>query len=65
MSERVDDHLYEVHLAETDKATSPWQHAGNFESLEAARVHAVHLVTDTTARVARIMHVVEYYSKPD
>jgi hypothetical protein len=65
MSDRVDDHLYEVHTADTDTDPIAWQHAGNFDELEEARVHAVSLITDTAIRLARVMHVVEYYSKPE
>jgi hypothetical protein len=61
MNGPLDDHLYEVHVIDGDGG--PWRHAGNFETLEDARVEAVHLVTETDVRSARVMHVVEYYEK--
>lgn len=61
MSVPLDDHLYEVHVI--DAEAGPWRHVGNFDSLEEARIEAVHLVTDTPIHSARIMHVVEYYGR--
>jgi hypothetical protein len=56
-----DDSLYEVHTAGTDG--DRWQHAGGFDSLEDARVQAVHLIRDTDAARVRVIHIVDYYAK--
>ena len=61
MSAPSDDLLYEVHVIETPGA--PWRLAAAFDTLESARVAAVHLVQDATTSSVRIMHVVEYYAK--
>ena len=61
MSAPSDDLLYEVHVIETHGA--PWRLAATFDTLESARVAAVHLIQDSATSSVRIMHVVEYYSK--
>lgn len=61
MSAPADDLLYEVHVIETPGA--PWRLAATFDTLESARVAAVHLIQDSSTSSVRIMHVVEYYSK--
>jgi hypothetical protein len=61
MSAPSDDLLYEVHVIEAPGAA--WRLAASFDTLESARVAAVHLVQDSTTSSVRIMHVVEYYSK--
>jgi hypothetical protein len=57
----VDEHLYEVHVSASDDG--PWEHASGFDSLEDARVEAVHLIRDTPAHGVRVIHVVDYYRK--
>jgi hypothetical protein len=57
----LDEHLYEVHV--TASESGPWEHASGFDTLEAARIEAVHLIRDTPAHAVRVMHVVDYYRK--
>ena len=57
----MEEHLYEVHTAASDNG--PWEHARGFDSLEDARIEAVHLIRDTPAVAVRVMHVVDYYRK--
>jgi hypothetical protein len=57
----VDEHLYEVHV--TASEDGPWEHARGFDSLEEARIEAVHLIRDTPALGVRVIHVVDYYRK--
>jgi hypothetical protein len=63
MTSPSDDLLYEVQVTASDNG--PWRQAGTFDTLESARVAAVHLVTDTDAHRVRIMHIVEYYAKAE
>jgi hypothetical protein len=57
----LDEHLYEVHIAASEEG--PWERASGFDTLEAARIEAVHLIRDTPAHAVRVMHVVDYYRK--
>jgi hypothetical protein len=61
MSAPSTDLLYEVHVIESPNAE--WRLAASFDTLESARVAAVHLIQDSTTASVRIMHIVEYYSK--
>jgi hypothetical protein len=57
----LDEHLFEVHTAATEDG--PWEHASGFDTLEDARIEAIHLIRDTPAVAVRVMHVVDYYRK--
>jgi hypothetical protein len=57
----LDEHLYEVHTTATEDG--PWEHASGFDTLEDARIEAVHLIRDTPAYCVRVIHVVDYYRK--
>ena len=59
----MSDKLYEVHVE--DEPSNPWRHAGQFDMLEEARIEAVHLIRHTPARRVRVVHVVDYYAKPE
>ena len=61
MSAPSDDLLYEVHVIETPG--DPWRLAATFDTLESARVAAVHLIQDAATSSVRIMHVVEDHGK--
>jgi len=61
LEEQLDEHLYEVHIASSERG--PWEHARGFDTLEAARIEAVHLIRDTPAHAVRVIHVVDYYRK--
>lgn len=63
MTQELTDALYEVHVI--DQEGQPWRPVGGFESLEMARVEAVHLIRDTTAHRVRVIHIVDYYAKSD
>ena len=63
MTSPSDDLLYEVQVTSSDEG--PWRLAGTFDTLESARVAAVHLVSDTDAHRVRIMHIVDYYAKAE
>ncbi|HEY8548750.1 MAG TPA: hypothetical protein VIL35_02240 [Vicinamibacterales bacterium] len=56
------DTLYEVHVE--DAPDCPWREVGRFDSLEDARIEAVHLIRETSAHRVRVIHVVDYYAKP-
>jgi hypothetical protein len=57
----VDEYLYEVHV--TASEGGPWEYASGFDTLEEARIEAVHLIRDTPAYCVRVIHVVDYYRK--
>ncbi len=57
----MDEFLYEVHTAASEQG--PWEPARGFDTLEDARIEAVHLIRDTPAVAVRVMHVVDYYRK--
>lgn len=57
----MDEYLYEVHTAASEDG--PWEHASGFDTLEDARIEAIHLIRDTPAVAVRVMHVVDYYRK--
>lgn len=63
MNQGLTDALYEVHVV--DEEGQPWRPAGGFESLEMARVEAVHLIRDTPAHRVRVLHIVDYYAKSE
>ena len=57
----MEEHLYEVHTAVSEDG--PWEHASGFETLEDARIEAIHLIRDTPVAAVRVIHVVDYYRK--
>jgi hypothetical protein len=61
MSAPIDERLFEVHII--DDEHDRWTRASGFETLEEARIEALHLIRDTDVHTVRIMHVVEYYEK--
>jgi hypothetical protein len=58
---QLDEHLYEVHTTASEEG--PWEHASGFDTLEDARIEAIHLIRDTPAFCVRVIHVVDYYQK--
>lgn len=63
MTQGLIDALYEVHVI--DEEGQAWRATGGFESLEMARVEAVHLIRDTAAHRVRVIHIVDYYAKSE
>jgi hypothetical protein len=57
----LEEHLFEVHTAVS--ADGPWERASGFDTLEDARIEAIHLIRDTPVAAVRVMHVVDYYAK--
>ncbi len=57
------DAMYEVHVE--DEPGDSWRYAAQFDVLEEARIEAVHLIRHSPARRVRVVHVVEYYAKPE
>jgi hypothetical protein len=53
--------MYEVHV---EDESGSWTHSAQFDVLEQARIEAVHLIRHSPARRVRVVHVVEYYTKP-